>query len=94
MISRAEAEAMGMSEVEQDLMVAPAHASCNHKAGAKLGNQLRAKAKAKPAPRVIEKVYRPSLEAFFEEDTNTPASCHTKSLPDSVDGSQEATNGL
>lgn len=57
--SRVQAEALGISEVEQDRMVAPAHASCNHKHGAKLGNAL--KAKAKTEPRKVPQVKRPQL---------------------------------
>lgn len=60
-ISRVQAEALGISEVEQDRLVAPAHASCNHRHGATLGNQLRAKAKAEP--RRVPQVKRPQLGA-------------------------------
>lgn len=78
-ISRIQAEALGISEVEQDRMVAPAHASCNHRHGATLGNQLRAKAQM--PPRSVPRVARPQLR-FSGEFTNTPASCRTESLPD------------
>ena len=68
-ISRVQAEAMGMSEVEQDMLIAPAHASCNHRHGAKLGNELKARAKAEP--RRVPKVDRPQL-SFSGGITNTP----------------------
>jgi hypothetical protein len=42
-ISRVQAEALGISQEEQDRSVVAAHASCNHKHGAKLGNAHRAK---------------------------------------------------
>jgi hypothetical protein len=69
-ISRVEAEAMGIPQHEQDAMVVPSHASCDAKAGAELGNRLRAKAQAQP--RRVPKVARPRL-SFFSEDTKTPA---------------------
>jgi hypothetical protein len=58
-ISRVEAEAAGIPQHEQDRMVVPSHASCDAKAGAVLGNQLRAKAKAEP--RRVPQVKRPQL---------------------------------
>jgi hypothetical protein len=70
-IARVEAEAAGMPEHEQDRMVVPSHKSCDAKAGAVLGNKLRAKAKARP--RVVAKVERPKLKSFSDEATNTPA---------------------
>lgn len=58
-ISRVEAEAAGIPQHEQDRLVVPSHASCDAKAGAKLGNQLRAKAKLQP--RRVPQVKRPAL---------------------------------
>lgn len=73
-LSRYEAEALGIPEHEQDAMVVPSHRSCDAKAGAELGNRIRAKAKGKSAPaRRVPKVERPTLEAFSEDSTNTPA---------------------
>jgi 5-methylcytosine-specific restriction endonuclease McrA len=62
-ISRAEAQAHGLSTAELDSAqnLGLAHASCNHKAGAALGNALRAKAKAEP--RRVPQVKRPQLGA-------------------------------
>jgi hypothetical protein len=42
-ISRVQAEALGIPQSEQDASVVAAHASCNHKHGASLGNKLRTK---------------------------------------------------
>jgi hypothetical protein len=86
--SRVQAEALGISEVEQDRMVAPAHASCNHKHGAKLGNAL--KAKAKTEPRRVPQVKRPQL-GFFEDTTNTPAAALQNP---SLIAAQEAQDGF
>jgi hypothetical protein len=68
--ARVHAEAQGIPEHEQDRTVVPSHRSCDAKAGAKTGNELRAKAKAEP--RRVPKVKRPQLQ-FSSEPSNTPA---------------------
>ncbi len=58
---RAVAEAAGWSstEIDSPSNLGLAHKSCNEAAGTKLGNQLRAKAKA--TPRRVPQVKRPQL---------------------------------
>lgn len=72
-LSRVEAEALGIPAHEQDRTVVPSHRSCDAKAGAELGNKLRAKSKAKTPTRHVPNVKRPTLKAFSGDSTNTPA---------------------
>lgn len=69
-ISRVVADQLGISAEDQDRSVLPAHASCNHKAGAVLSNQRKAAVKAES--KIIQRVERPQL-SFSEDLTNTPA---------------------
>lgn len=55
----AEAQGWSQSEIDSPSNTAPSHASCNTSSGAKLGNQLKAKAKA--TPRTVPTVKRPQL---------------------------------
>ena len=86
-VARVDAEAMGIPEHEQDLTVVPSHYSCDAKAGAIRGNQL--KARPRTEQRKITPIKR-KIE-FSSEATNTPASAiHVFSIaPDSP--AQEAT---
>lgn len=84
---RAVAEMQGWSaaEIDNPSNLGISHASCNEASGAKLGNQLKAQAKAQP--RKVTPIKRPQLE-FLEEDTRTPAAAPQILSP------QEAPDGL
>lgn len=84
-MSRVQAEALGISEHEQDQSVVAAHASCNHKAGASLGNAM--KAKPRTEQRKITRIKR--AVSFSGETTNTPRLAPQVFSPVS---SQEAQN--
>jgi hypothetical protein len=85
-LSRVQAEALGISQAEQDRAVAPAHASCNHKHGAKLGNQLRAQSRTET--RTITPIKR---KVEFLEEAPEPRPCAPQVFsPATEEDSQEA----
>jgi hypothetical protein len=92
-VSRVTAEAQGWTKAEQDAPtnLGLAHASCNHKAGAALGNKLKARPRTEqrkitPIKRVVQ---------FSSEPSNTPAAAPQVfyPAPDSVP-SEEAQDGF
>lgn len=86
-MSRVQAEALGISEHEQDQAVVAAHASCNHKHGASIGNAIKAK------PRIEQRKITPIKRnvSFSGEVTNTPAAAPQVFYPIAGETSQEAT---
>lgn len=90
-VSRVTAESMGWTTADMDspTNLGISHASCNHKAGAALGNKL--KAKPRTEQRKIAPIKR-KIE-FSSEGSNTPASALHVFYPIASDGSQEAQDG-
>lgn len=86
-IARVDAEAQGIPQHEQDRMVVPSHSTCDARAGAELGNKLRAQAKTQPRPRPVAKVERPKLKPFSGEPQQSPGGALHFLSPD---GPQEA----
>lgn len=87
-MSRVHAEALGISEHDQDQAVVAAHASCNHKHGASIGNAL--KAKPRTEQRKITRITRDI--SFSGELTNTPAAAPHVFYPTADETPQEATD--
>lgn len=85
-VARVHAEAQGVPEHEQDLTVVPSHASCDQKAGAKTGNELRAK------PRTEQRKITPIKRkiSFSSEALSTPAAALQVFYPNAEMDSQEA----
>lgn len=67
----AEAQGWTANDIDSPSNIAPSHASCNARSGAKVGNQLRSK--AQPPTRHVPNVKRPTLKPFSDGITNTPA---------------------
>ncbi|RNL52741.1 hypothetical protein D7003_13605 [Arthrobacter oryzae] len=79
-MSRVHAEALGISEHEQDQACVAAHASCNHKHGASIGNAM--KAKPRTEQRKIAPIKR-KIE-FSSEGPKTPAVAPQVFSPDAT----------
>ena len=78
-LSRVQAEALGISEAEQDSTVVPAHASCNHKHGAMIGNQLRAKTAIRRVTPIRREV------RFSDGEPTTPAAARQNFYPEAAE---------
>lgn len=77
-LSRYDAERLGVSDAEADALARPAHASCNTRAGAELKNRI---AKEKPRPRVIERIERPQPTPTTEDEPFSTEQGQPRSVP-------------